>query len=67
MFSDYIHPISTGTARDALKRVIADDERFQRIPNAEDAERLSGELMRERMGYVKPEYLLEVWLEVMKG
>ena len=67
MFNDYVCKASAVSARDILKTIITEDARFMRIPSASEAERIADELMRERNLYVRPDYLLEVWMEVFKG
>ena len=66
MIENYISRISKVSARDILKQIIESDERFSRLPNMEDAERISAELMKERGFYVRPLYLLDVWISCMK-
>ena len=66
MVENYISRISKVSARDILKQIIESDERFSRLPNMEDAERISAELMKERGFYVRPLYLLDVWISCMK-
>ena len=61
-----VNPISKTSARDILKALIMQDERFARIPTREDAERISAELLKERRWYVRPLYLYTVWLDSMK-
>lgn len=63
---DCVAPISKTSGRDILKQIIESDERFSRLPNMEDAERISAELMKERGFYVRPLYLLDVWISCMK-
>ena len=67
MFGDYISRQSGITARDILKRIMDQDNRFQRIPIPEDAERLASDLNRERGMYIDPVYLLSVWQERFKA
>ena len=57
---DMVHPISTSTARDMVKGILED---IQEIPTIEAAKRVSDEYML-RGCYIKPEYLLDVWLEI---
>ena len=66
MVENYISRISKVSARNILKQIIESDERFSRLPNMEDAERISAELMKERGFYVRPLYLLDVWISCMK-
>ena len=66
MVENYISRISKVSARDILKQIIESDERFSRLPNMEDAERISAELMKERGFYVRPLSLLDVWISCMK-
>lgn len=67
MIGDCISPISKVSAGDILKELFRNDSRFQRIPTAEDAERIASELMAERGLFVRPAYLLDKWVEMMKG
>ena len=60
MISDIAAPISTSTARDMVKGILED---VQEIPTIEAAKRISEEYML-RGCYIKPEYLLDVWLEM---
>ena len=62
MISDIAAPISTSTARDMVKGILED---VQEIPTIEAAKRISEEYML-RGCYIKPEYLLDVWLEVWR-
>lgn len=62
MISDIVAPISKSTARDMLKGILED---IQEIPTIEAARRISNEYML-RGCYIKPEYLLDVWIEVWK-
>ena len=61
--SDMIHPISTTNARDTLRSIIRDDERFLQIPTRETAEQIANDIYRERKLYISTDYLLEVWME----
>ena len=67
MIGDIVCIISKVSARDILKELIREDERFQRIPTMADAERLSADLNRERGMFIRPAYLLDVWQEYFKG
>lgn len=67
MFGDYISRQSCITARDILERIMDQDNRFQRIPIPEDAERIAGDLNRERGMYIDPVFLLSVWQERFKA
>jgi hypothetical protein len=67
MFSDYVCRQSGITGRDILNRIMDHDNRFQRIPIQEDAERIAGDLNRERGMYIDPVYLLSVWQERFKA
>ena len=60
---DMAHPISTSTARDMVKGILED---VQEIPTIEAAKRISDEY-RLRGCFIKPEYLLDVWLEMWKS
>ena len=60
---DMAHPISTSTARDMVKGILED---VQEIPTIEAAKRISNEY-RLRGCFIKPEYLLDVWLEMWKS
>ena len=60
---DMAHPISTSTARDMVKGILED---VQEIPTIEAANRISNEY-RLRGCFIKPEYLLDVWLEMWKS
>ena len=60
---DMAHPISTSTARDMVKGILED---VQEIPTIEAAKRISDEY-RLRGCFIKPEYLLDVWVEMWKG
>ena len=60
---DMAHPISTSTARDMMKGILED---VQEIPTIEAAKRISDEY-RLRGCFIKPEYLLDVWLEMWKS
>lgn len=62
MISDIVAPISKSTARDMVKGILED---IQEIPTIEAAKRISDEYML-RGCYIKPEYLLDVWIEVWK-
>ena len=66
MFGDYVCRKSDVTARDILNCIMKQDSRFQRIPTQEDAERISGDLNRERGMYIDPVYLLAAWQEYFK-
>ena len=66
MIESYIAPISKASARDVLKKLIRSDPRFQRIPTAEDAEKIADEMYKDEKWYVLPSYLLEVWIESIK-
>lgn len=63
MISDITAPISKSTARDMVKGILED---IQEIPTIEAAKRISEEYML-RGCYIKPEYLLDVWVEMWKG
>ena len=62
MISDIAAPVSTSTARDMVKGILED---VQEIPTIDAAKRISEEYML-RGCYIKPEYLLDVWLEVWR-
>ena len=57
---DMICRQSTSTARDMAAGILEDE---QEIPTIEAARRISEEYML-RGCYIKPEYLLDVWLEI---
>jgi hypothetical protein len=57
---DMVHHISKSTARDMVAGVLED---VQEIPTIEAARRISNEYML-RGCYIKPEYLLDVWLDL---
>ena len=59
---DMAHPISQSTARDMVAGILEDVEE---IPTIEAARRISDEYML-RGCFIKPEYLLEVWLDIWK-
>ena len=63
MINDIAAPISTSTARDMVKGILED---VQEIPTIEAAKRISEEYML-RGCFIKPEYLLDVWVEMWKG
>lgn len=63
---DVIHPISKVSARDILKEIILQDERFRRFPNICDALILADEIRKDRGTYVDPNFLLTVWIETDK-
>lgn len=63
MMTDMIHPHSNSNARDTLKALIREDERFLQIPTREAANEIANELYRTRHLYVSTDYLLEVWQE----
>ena len=63
MISDIAAPISTSTARDIAKGIL---ENVQEIPTIEAAKRISDEY-RLRGCFIKPEYLMDVWLEMWKS
>ena len=66
MCTDFVCKISKVSARDILKEFIRVDQRFQMIPNEDDAKRISDEMKREKGWYIRPDYLLDVWAEFMK-
>lgn len=55
---DMAAPISKSTARDMVKGILED---VQEIPNIEAARRISDEYMLRGV-FIRPEYLLDVWL-----
>lgn len=63
MINDINHPIAKTNARDILKALIREDERFLQIPTREAADEIANELYRTRHLYVSTDYLLEVWQE----
>ena len=60
---DMAAPMSTVTARDIATRILAD---VNEIPTTAGAERIAAELMK-RGTYIRPEYLLSVWMDLWKG
>ena len=60
---DMVCRISKSTARDMARGILED---VQEIPTIEAAKRISDEY-RLRGCYIKPEYLLDVWIEMWKG
>ena len=60
---DIACPISTSTARDMVRGILED---IQEIPTMEAARRISEEYML-RGCYIKPEYLMDVWMEMWEG
>lgn len=56
-------PISTSTARDMVKGILED---IMEIPTLTGAERIAEEY-RNRGVYIRPEYLLDVWMELWRG
>ena len=63
MIMEMVHPISTSTARNMVRGILED---VNEIPTIEAAKRISDEYML-RGCYIKPEYLLDVWMEVWKS
>ena len=59
---DMVCRISKSTARDMARGIVED---VQEIPTIEAAKRISDEY-RLRGCYIKPEYLLDVWIEIWK-
>ena len=59
---DIVCRISKSTARDMARGIL---EGIQEIPTMEAARRISAEYSL-RGCFIKPEYLLDVWLEVWK-
>ena len=59
---DMVSRISKSTARDMAYGIIED---VQEIPTIEAARRISDEYMM-RGCYIKPEYLLDVWMKLWK-
>lgn len=60
---DLVCRISKSTARDMVKGILED---IQEIPTIEAAKRISDEYLL-RGCYIKPEYLLDVWLDMWKS
>ena len=60
MISDVICRQSTSTARDMVYGILED---VQEIPTIEAAKRIVDEYMNRGV-FIKPEYLLDVWLEM---
>ena len=59
---DMVHPISTFTARDMVKGILRD---VNEIPTLDGAKRIAEEYTGRV--YIKPEYLLDVWMEMWNG
>lgn len=60
MISDITHPISGSTARDMVMGILED---VQEIPTMEAAKRISDEYLTRGV-FIKPEYLLDIWLDM---
>lgn len=63
MLNEIAHPISTGTARDMVKGIL---EQVDEIPNMPAAEKIAEEYGRRGV-WIKPEYLMDVWLDMWGG
>ena len=63
MIGDMVCRISKSTARDMVKGILED---VQEIPTIEAARRISDEYSK-RGCFIKPEYLLDVWMDMWKG
>ena len=63
---DIVAPKSDMSARDILKKIIREDDRFRAEPTIDGAVRLADILMDERRLYVRASYLLDVWMEYVK-
>ena len=67
LYGNYILRKSKTNASDLLKEFIRKDERFNRIPTREDAERLCEELKKEGSWYIaNPQDLYDNWVACMK-
>ena len=60
---DMVCRISTSTARDMVRGIVED---IEEIPTMIGAKRIAEEYM-ERGVYIRPEYLLDVWMEKWTG
>ena len=60
---DMVCKVSKSTARDMVKGILQD---LQEIPTIQAARRISDEYML-RGCFIKPEYLLDVWLEMWRA
>ena len=60
---DMVAPKSKSTARDMLIGYLED---VKEIPTADGAEQIAKEL-GIRGVYVRPDYLLDVWIEIFRG
>ena len=60
---DTIAPKSTITARDMVKGIL---EGVNEIPTMQAAERIAEEY-KGRGVYIRPEYLMDVWMEIWKA
>ena len=60
MISDIVCRQSTSTARDMVRGILED---VQEIPTIDAARRISSEYL-DRGVYIKPEWLLDVWLDM---
>ena len=63
MLSDYANPISTCTARDMVRGIL---EQVDEIPNMQAAEKIAEEYGRRGV-WIRPEYLMDVWMEMWGG
>ena len=59
---DIVCRISTSTARDMVRGIVED---LEEIPTITSAQRIAEEY-KARGVYIRPEYLLDVWMEKWK-
>ena len=57
------HPISTCTARDMVRGIL---EQVDEIPNMPAAEKIAEEYCRRGV-WIRPEYLMDVWMDMWGG
>ena len=57
------HPISKSTARDMVKGIL---EQVNEIPSMPAAEKIAEEYCRRGV-WIRPEYLMDVWMEMWGG
>jgi len=60
---DVVAPKSCSTARDMVKGILED---VQEIPTMDAAQRIADEYWLRGV-FIRPEYLLDVWMEVWHG
>ena len=66
MIENFVAPISKVTARDLLKAELIREGLPQEIPTREGAELWAADLMKKNGGYIRPDFLLDVWLELFR-